>query len=72
MEKFNEAKAKEHATMIRARQIALNPESGYEKSVMWNIRATATRLFFYYIADERVDFRQLIKVLPKLSVSALK
>ena len=24
MEKFNEAKAKEHATMIRARQIALN------------------------------------------------
>ena len=32
---------------------------------MWNIKAMATKLSFYYIADERVDFRQLIKVLAE-------
>jgi len=30
---------------------------------MLNIRAIRQKPFFYYIADERVDFRQLIKVL---------
>ena len=32
---------------------------------MWNIKAMVTKLSFYYIADERVDFRQLIKVLAE-------
>ena len=30
---------------------------------MWNIRGDGNKAIFYYIADERVDFRQLIKVL---------
>ena len=30
---------------------------------MWNIKAIATKQFFYYIADQRIDFRKLIRVL---------
>jgi len=32
---------------------------------MWNIREIKQKQFFYYIADDRVDFRQLIKVLAE-------
>lgn len=62
MEKFDEAKAKEHNTMIRARQIAqelnLNMKIGDVE-----YQGDGNKAIFYYIADERVDFRQLIKVL---------
>lgn len=44
MDKYNEAKAREHSTMIRARQIALDLNLNM-KSVMWNIKETATKLF---------------------------
>lgn len=64
MEKFEEAKGKEHATMIRARQIAaslnLNMKIGDVE-----YQGDGNKAIFYYIADERVDFRQLIKVLAE-------
>ena len=62
MEKFNEAKAKEHATMIRARQIALNLNLDMKIGDV-EYQGDGNKAIFYYIADERVDFRQLIKVL---------
>lgn len=62
MEKYEEAKAKEHDTMIRSRQIAaslnLNMKIGDVE-----YQGDGNKAIFYYIADERVDFRQLIKVL---------
>ena len=62
MEKFNEAKDKEHATMIRARQIALNLNLNMKIGDV-EYQGDGNKDIFYYIADERVDFRQLIKVL---------
>ncbi len=62
MGKFNEAKAKEHATMIRARQIALNLNLNMKIGDV-EYQGDGNKAIFYYIADERVDFRQLIKVL---------
>lgn len=62
IEKYNEAKAREHDTMIRSRQIAadlgLNMKIGDVE-----YQGDGNKAIFYYIADERVDFRQLIKVL---------
>ncbi len=64
MEKYQEAKAKEHPTMIRSRQIAaslnLNMKIGDVE-----YQGDGNKAIFYYIADERVDFRQLIKVLAE-------
>lgn len=61
MERYHEAKAKEHQTMIKARQIAesmnLNMKIGDVEYL-----GDGNKAIFYYIADERVDFRQLIKV----------
>lgn len=61
MEKYNEAKSKEQETMIRSRQIAeslnLNMKIGDVE-----YQGDGSKAIFYYIADERVDFRQLIKV----------
>ena len=64
MEKFNEAKGKEHATMIRARQIALNLNLNMKIGDV-EYQGDGNKAIFYYIADERVDFRQLIKVLAE-------
>ncbi len=64
IEKYEEAKSKEHATMIRSRQIAadlgLNMKIGDVE-----YQGDGNKAIFYYIADERVDFRQLIKVLAE-------
>jgi len=61
LEKYQEAKGKEQATMIKARQIAeslkLNMKIGDVE-----FQGDGNKAIFYYIADERVDFRQLIKV----------
>ena len=62
MEKYNEAKAKEHATMIKARQIAANLNLNMKIGDV-EYQGDGNKAIFYYIADERVDFRQLIKVL---------
>lgn len=62
IDKWEEAKAKENDTMIRARKIAedlhLNMKIGDVE-----YQGDGNKAIFYYIADERVDFRQLIKVL---------
>ena len=62
MDKFAEAKALEHETMLKARKIAedlkLNMKIGDVE-----YQGDGNKAIFYYIADDRVDFRQLIRVL---------
>ena len=60
MEKFREAKSREHATMIESRQIAKN--LGLDMKIGdVEYQGDCNKAIFYYIADGRVDFRQLIK-----------
>lgn len=65
LEKYREAKAREHSTMLRARKIAedlhLNMKIGDVE-----YQGDGNKAIFYYIADDRVDFRQLIKVLAEV------
>ena len=64
MEKYEEAKKREHDTMIRSRQIAAN--LGLQMKIGdVEYQGDGNKAIFYYIADERVDFRQLIKVLAE-------
>lgn len=64
MEKYEEAKSREHATMIRSRQIAA--DLGLQMKIGdVEYQGDGNKAIFYYIADERVDFRQLIKVLAE-------
>ena len=65
MEKYEEAKAKEHDTMIRSRQIALSLNLNMKIGDV-EYQGDGNKAIFYYIADERVDFRQLIKVLAEV------
>jgi len=62
IDKYEESKAREHETMILARQLAtelgLNMKIGDVE-----FQGDGNKAIFYYIADERVDFRELIKVL---------
>jgi cell fate regulator YaaT (PSP1 superfamily) len=60
MEKFREAKAREHETMIESREIA-NGLGLKMKIGDVEYQGDGQKAIFYYIADERVDFRQLIK-----------
>lgn len=64
MEKYNEAKTREHSTMIRARQIALSLNLDMKIGDV-EYQGDGNKAIFYYIADGRVDFRQLIKVLAE-------
>ena len=57
MEKYNEAKAREHSTMIRSRQIALDLNLNMKIGDV-EYQGDGNKAIFYYIADERVDFRQ--------------
>ena len=62
IEKYEEAKSREHDTMIRARQIA--KDLGLQMKIGdVEYQGDGNKAIFYYIADGRVDFRQLIKVL---------
>jgi len=61
IEKWEEAKKKEHKTMLRAREIAEDLKLGMKISDV-EFQGDGNKAIFYYIADERVDFRQLIKV----------
>ena len=64
MEKYEEAKSREHDTMIRSRQIA--KELGLQMKIGdVEYQGDGNKAIFYYIADGRVDFRQLIKVLAE-------
>jgi len=62
MERYYEAKSREEATMIQSRQIA--KDLGLQMKIGdVEYQGDGNKAIFYYIADERVDFRQLIKVL---------
>ena len=64
MDKYYEAKSREHGTMIQSRQIA--KELGLQMKIGdVEYQGDGNKAIFYYIADERVDFRQLIKVLAE-------
>lgn len=64
IQKWEEARKLEIPTMLRSRKIAeelrLNMKIGDVE-----YQGDKTKAIFYYIADERVDFRQLIKVLAE-------
>lgn len=60
IQKYEEAKAREHATMIESRKIA--KDLGLQMKIGdVEFQGDGNKAIFYYIADERVDFRQLIK-----------
>ena len=64
MDKYKEAKSREHGTMIQSRQIA--KDLGLQMKIGdVEYQGDCNKAIFYYIADERVDFRQLIKVLAE-------
>ena len=64
LQKYEEARAREDDTMIRSRRIAdelnLNMKIGDVE-----YQGDGSKAIFYYIADERVDFRKLIRVLAE-------
>lgn len=64
IEKYEEAKAREHDTMIRSRQIAKDLELQMKIGDV-EYQGDGNKAIFYYIADARVDFRKLIKVLAE-------
>ena len=60
IDKYKEAKQREHSTMIESRQIAKG--LGLKMKIGdVEYQGDGQKAIFYYIADERVDFRQLIK-----------
>ena len=62
LDKYEEAKSRENDTMIQSRQIA--KDLGLKMKIGdVEYQGDGNKAIFYYIADERVDFRQLIKVL---------
>ena len=64
MDKYREAKSREHGTMIQSRQIA--KDLGLKMKIGdVEYQGDGNKAVFYYIADERVDFRQLIKILAE-------
>lgn len=64
MEKYEESKSREYDTMIQSRQIA--KKLGLEMKIGdVEYQGDGNKAIFYYIADGRVDFRQLIKVLAE-------
>ena len=64
MDKYREAKSREHGTMIQSRQIA--KDLGLKMKIGdVEYQGDGNKAIFYYIVDERVDYRQLIKVLAE-------
>lgn len=62
IEKWQQAIALEHDTMIRSRKIAAS--LGLDMKIGdVEYQGDKTKAIFYYIANDRVDFRKLIKVL---------
>ncbi len=62
IEKWEEARSLEESTMLRSRKIAENLGLAMKIGDV-EYQGDKTKAIFYYLADERVDFRQLIKVL---------
>ena len=65
IEKWQEAIAREHEVMIRSRQIAAELELDMKIGDV-EFQGDGSKAIFYYIADGRVDFRQLIKVFAEV------
>ena len=62
LDKFEEAKSRELDTMIRSRRIAA--DLGLDMKIGdVEYQGDGGKAIFYYIADERVDFRKLIRLL---------
>ena len=59
---WREAQSLERETLVKTRKIIRDLQLSMKLSDV-EYQADKTRATFYYIADERVDFRQLIKVL---------
>lgn len=59
--KWKETKAREKEVLIRSRAIARNLKLEMKVSEV-ELQADARKATFFYIADERVDFRELIKI----------
>ncbi len=64
LEKYEEAKSREQDTMIRSRQIAKSLDLKMKIGDV-EYQGDGNKAIFYYIADARVDFRKLIKVLAE-------
>ncbi len=62
IDKWNESIALEFTTMIKSRKIALDLKLEMKIGDV-EYQGDGTKAIFYYIADDRVDFRELIKVL---------
>lgn len=62
IEKWQQAISLEHDTMIRSRKIAADLKLNMKIGDV-EYQGDKTKAIFYYIADDRVDFRTLIKVL---------
>lgn len=64
IDKWQEAQGLEQATMYRARTIAVKLNLQMKISDV-EYQGDRTKAIFYYTADDRVDFRELIKVLAE-------
>jgi cell fate regulator YaaT (PSP1 superfamily) len=64
IEKWKEAIALEHKTMLRSRKITQNLRLDMKIGDV-EYQGDKTKAIFYYIADDRVDFRELIKVMAE-------
>jgi len=62
IDKWKEAISLEHPTMIKSRQISADLRLDMKIGDV-EYQGDGTKAIFYYIADGRVDFRQLIKIL---------
>ena len=64
LDKFEEARSREHYTMIKARAFA--EELGLAMKIGdVEFQGDGSKAIFYYIADESVDFRKLIRILAE-------
>ncbi|MEP7252664.1 MAG: regulatory iron-sulfur-containing complex subunit RicT [Ginsengibacter sp.] len=59
--KWKETKAREHEVLIRSRAIARQLKVDLKMAEV-EIQADSRKATFFYIADERVDFRELIRI----------
>jgi len=62
LEKFEEVRNKENSTLYRTKQIIDDLKIGMRLTDV-EYQADNSKATFYYSADERVDFRELIKIL---------
>lgn len=64
VDKWKEAMAQEFSTMIKSRKIAVDLKLEMKIGDV-EYQGDGTKAIFYYIADDRVDFRELIKILAE-------